>query len=348
MHAQKFDAIVIGGGLAGLTAAAYLARAGREVALLEKSSLLGGRAITRNVQGFSFNLGAHALYLGGPAEQILHELGVAYSGKTPDLSRYMGAYESTIAQLPVSLKNTITSGLFTMREKLELARLFAVLARSDHTQLEGTSLQTWAEKNVERPRIREFLYMFSRLTTYTHAPELVDAAFVLNFWRTQPTVLYLDHGWQTLIEGLKRVAQGAGVQLMPNSRVVELEYAADQVSGVRLANDTILEAGAVILATEAEPALDLLGERKSASLRTWEQSRHQLYAAVLDLGLRRLPQPQHAYVLGIDRPFCSVAMSERARLAPRDRYCSIQFAIFIPLRLEMRGRSTRRWKSGLI
>ena len=37
------DVAIIGGGLAGLSAATYLARAGMEVTLFEKSNRLGGR-----------------------------------------------------------------------------------------------------------------------------------------------------------------------------------------------------------------------------------------------------------------------------------------------------------------
>ena len=54
--------VVIGGGVAGLVAAARCARAGVPTVVVEKSSHVGGRATTREKQGFLFNLGPHALY----------------------------------------------------------------------------------------------------------------------------------------------------------------------------------------------------------------------------------------------------------------------------------------------
>ena len=43
---KKFDVAIVGGGLAGLTASIYLAKAGRKVIVLEKSSRFGGRGMT--------------------------------------------------------------------------------------------------------------------------------------------------------------------------------------------------------------------------------------------------------------------------------------------------------------
>src|SRR5690242_11816193 len=77
------DEAVIGGGLGGLAAATYRARQGARVVLFEKASHLGGRAMSEVLHGHVFNLGAHALYLGGPARQVLDELGVAWTGGDP-------------------------------------------------------------------------------------------------------------------------------------------------------------------------------------------------------------------------------------------------------------------------
>ena len=54
---MNYDAIVIGGGHNGLTAAAYLARAGRKVLVLERRHIVGGAAVTEEVfPGFRFSV----------------------------------------------------------------------------------------------------------------------------------------------------------------------------------------------------------------------------------------------------------------------------------------------------
>src|SRR6188474_940244 len=77
------DVVVVGGGLAGLAASAYLARAGRDVVLVEKAAAVGGRARTRSDDGFQFNLGPHALYRRGVGAAVLRELGVPVAGGRP-------------------------------------------------------------------------------------------------------------------------------------------------------------------------------------------------------------------------------------------------------------------------
>jgi len=74
------DLVVIGGGLAGLAAAALAARQGRRVRLFEKAGELGGRASTQLKEGFAFNVGPHALYRGGAAMRVLAQLGVTPQG----------------------------------------------------------------------------------------------------------------------------------------------------------------------------------------------------------------------------------------------------------------------------
>src|SRR6516165_8484386 len=62
--ATTYDAIVIGGGHNGLTHAAYLARAGKKVLVLERRHVLGGAAVTEEVfPGFKFSVCSYVVSL---------------------------------------------------------------------------------------------------------------------------------------------------------------------------------------------------------------------------------------------------------------------------------------------
>jgi phytoene dehydrogenase-like protein len=70
---MRYDAIVIGGGHNGLTCAAYLARAGRSVLVLERRHVLGGAAVTEEVfPGFKFSVASYVVSLLRP--EIIREL----------------------------------------------------------------------------------------------------------------------------------------------------------------------------------------------------------------------------------------------------------------------------------
>jgi phytoene dehydrogenase-like protein len=58
---DKYDVIVIGAGHNGLTTAAYLARAGAKVLVVERRHETGGGLVTEEFSGFRFNL--HAIYM---------------------------------------------------------------------------------------------------------------------------------------------------------------------------------------------------------------------------------------------------------------------------------------------
>ena len=61
---DKYDAIIIGGGHNGLTAAAYLSKAGKKVLVLERRHVLGGAAVTEEVfPGFKFSVCSYVVSL---------------------------------------------------------------------------------------------------------------------------------------------------------------------------------------------------------------------------------------------------------------------------------------------
>jgi phytoene dehydrogenase-like protein len=76
---MRYDAIVIGGGHNGLTAAAYLGRAGRKVLVLERRHIVGGAAVTEEVfPGFHFSVCSYVVSLLRP--EIIRELDLPRHG----------------------------------------------------------------------------------------------------------------------------------------------------------------------------------------------------------------------------------------------------------------------------
>jgi phytoene dehydrogenase-like protein len=79
LSAARYDAVVVGGGHNGLVAAAYIARAGREVLVAERREVLGGAAVTEEVfPGFRFSVFSYVVSLLRP--EIIRELDLPRHG----------------------------------------------------------------------------------------------------------------------------------------------------------------------------------------------------------------------------------------------------------------------------
>ncbi len=76
---SKYDAIIVGGGHNGLICAAYLAKAGKKVLVLEKRYVLGGAAVSEELYpGFTFSVASYVVSLFRP--HIIRELNLAKHG----------------------------------------------------------------------------------------------------------------------------------------------------------------------------------------------------------------------------------------------------------------------------
>jgi phytoene dehydrogenase-like protein len=73
---KMYDAIIVGGGAAGLTAAAYLSRSGCKTLVCEKEAYCGGFVNTFERNGFVFDGGIRALEDAGVLFRMLKQLGV--------------------------------------------------------------------------------------------------------------------------------------------------------------------------------------------------------------------------------------------------------------------------------
>jgi phytoene dehydrogenase-like protein len=130
--AEKFDAIVIGGGHNGLVCAAYLAKAGQNVCVLERRHVLGGCATTEELwPGYKVSTAAYVISLFLPEiirELKLREYGLKVLPRSP----------SSFTPLPDGRSLTMGADLalchreiakFSMRDAVEYPRYSAFLER---------------------------------------------------------------------------------------------------------------------------------------------------------------------------------------------------------------------------
>jgi phytoene dehydrogenase-like protein len=305
--------VIVGGGLSGLAAAAYLARAGLDVQLVERARSVGGRAATLRRGGFSLNLGPHALFHAA-AREVLNDLGVAWTGGKAPLSGGLAYDRGILHTLPVGVLSLLSTDLLRLGAKLEAGRLLSRLPSLAPEELDDVPLARWLDEHTRAPAVRKLVEALIRVGTYTDDPERVSAGAALRQLQsaTRHPVSYVDGGWQTLVDGLRAVAVDAGARIRTGAAVRSVLHDG-HVRGVQLEDGGEIAADAVVLA--GSPALARRLVPESPSLARAATAAITVEAACLDLALTSLPQPRHLFALGLDCPLYLSVHSASANLA---------------------------------
>ena len=88
-HQGRYDTVVVGGGHNGLTAAAYLARAGQSVLVLEALDHVGGAAVSAQVfDGVGANLSRYSYLVSLLPRQVIDDLGLSITLRRRRFSSY--------------------------------------------------------------------------------------------------------------------------------------------------------------------------------------------------------------------------------------------------------------------
>ena len=318
-NVERVDAIVIGGGLAGLTAATFIARQGKRVRLLEQAGALGGRARTKTKHEFYFNVGAHALYRSSYGIAVLRELGIEPKGQIPAAANGYIIRNGAKYTLPAGFVSLLTTSLFGLSAKLETAGLLSALPKLDPRPLMDVPLRQWLEGKLTDPTARELILALTRVTTYMNAPDLMSAGAVIEQLQKALSkgVLYLDHGWQVLIDGLQEAAEAAGVLIVKDAKVETIERdRTGRVRAVRVADGRLYETPVVVVASSPQIAAELVEDGHLTSLAKWAAEAIPVQAACLDIALTSLPVAKATFALGTDKPLYFSVHSAAARLAP--------------------------------
>jgi len=310
---RMFDLIVVGGGIAGLTAAAFASKNGARVAVLEASGAFGGRARTRTISGYHFNQGAHALYRDGFLDAALKDLGIALPGNVPALDTGFFVADGRLHRAPFGAEALAATMLLSDVEKGELASLLGSLVDGTAKGPPGATLSDTLIGLTRSDKVRAVLAAMIRLTGIVHAPDVADGPAFLDQLRgaLMRNARYLDGGWGTMVDALAAACAGLGADLRLSSPVASVERGPAWLAMLR--DGTAVTARAIILAVNPAQAAALYaspGKLDAAATATPAK------VACLDLGLARLPNPDVLFALDIDRPLYFSVHSAVAHLAP--------------------------------
>ncbi len=219
--------VIVGGGLAGLTAAIACAEGGSRVRLLEAHKELGGRA--RSTGGpYKANLGPHVIYKDGGFWDWLTERDLLPPYAGPPLSGIRFRWQGAARRIP------------------PLATVPSVLRLRGREAPVDVDFRSWVAAHSDE-RTAEMLSAAAGVYTFHHDPGELSAAFV---WKHSvrvllsppPTARYLIGGWSALVGSLERRVRQLGVE-------VETEHPVDAVPEAP-----------TIVATELDRARALLGD----------------------------------------------------------------------------------------
>jgi phytoene desaturase len=319
--------VVVGAGLAGLAAALHLAGRGREVTVVERGDVPGGRVGRADIDGYRLDTGPTVLTM----PDIIDETFAAVGDSTADrleLEAVDPAYRALFAdgssldvhgdrdamadevrrlagpreaQGYLQLRDWLTTlyqvefdGFIASNFDSPLSLLTPSLARL--TALGG--FRRWdrvVKRFLRDPRLHR-IFTFQALYAGVPPQRALAVYAVIAYMDTVAGVYFPRGGMRALPDGLAAAAADAGVRFHYGATVSSLERSGDRVRAVHTDTGERIEADAVVLTTELPDTYRLLGRtpRRVSPLRTAPS------AVVAHVGCRspEEPMPHHHILFG--------------------------------------------------
>ncbi|HEY0753601.1 MAG TPA: phytoene desaturase [Ktedonobacteraceae bacterium] len=322
--------IVIGAGFGGLATALRLQATGCQVTLVEARAKPGGRAYQLKSEGFTFDMGPTLITAPHLLEDLwrlagremrtdleLLELSPFYricfhDGQTFD---YWGKAEQDEAEISrFEPRDVAGYRAFLAETKHIYERAFVDLAGQPFLSL-GSMLQVapellrvGAQKSVYSFASRYFRNPYLRMVFSFHPlfiggnPFRASAIYsIVPYLERLGGVHFARGGMYTLVEALEKLFLALGGEVYYGTPVEEILLKARQVTGVRLADQTILSARYIVANSDvAHTYLHLLPEQGSRRLltRPLKSYHYSMSCFLLYLGLKRqYPQMRHHTII---------------------------------------------------
>ena len=258
---QELPVIVVGAGLAGLSAALTLQEAGIPVKVLESGGRVGGRVQTDEVNGFRLDRGFQLINASYPELKrlrVVDELDFVYAPRAVDV-----AMDQRIVRLGDPRRyvfSTFARGAGSFGEKISFLKY--LLSRSAHGQSVASELRAAGCGSLYERVLRPFL-----TGVFLADPSLVDAetgrSIIKSFISGKP--------------GLPASGAGRLTQILA-TRVKDIECGVqvNSIDGLSLLTSSgVVNARAIVIATDQTTAaqiLDIDEVGQSASCTTWYHS----------------------------------------------------------------------------
>lgn len=253
---RVYDAIVVGGGIAGLTAAVYLSKAGKSVLLCEKEEKCGGLVNTFERDGFFYDGGVRALENSGILFPMLKQLGIHLEYVpnvvsigiedriiTLEHKNNLQTYESLLKHFYPENQNDIDQIIRQMQIILNYMDVQYGIDNPIFLELKANRaylikvVLPWLIKHaiVARKIARIIDPTVDFLKRYTRNQGLIDiiaqhffrdtpAYFALSYMKLYEDYIYPRGGTGSIVSKLVEMALSNKAEIRNNTRIVELDF----------------------------------------------------------------------------------------------------------------------------
>jgi phytoene dehydrogenase-like protein len=278
-HSQA-PVIIVGAGMAGLSASKTLQDAGVDTLLFEASDQVGGRVRTDRIDGFQLDRGFQVYLDAYPqAGKILDLSALKLKAFRPGACIYKdGRFHRMMDpfRCPQSLLPSAFSPIGRFGDKLRVGWLRHRLLRKAMSAIEASPDQTTEDYLLEQGFSRAFIDQFFRSF---YGGIFLESALQTSARQFEFTFKHFSQGCATLPQaGMGAIPQQLLQQLRPNSVHLNQSVCAVSPHQVSLAGGNSLQASAVILAIEGDAVAELLPGYRSP-IQHWSPACTLYFAA---------------------------------------------------------------------
>ncbi len=236
---EQRDAIVVGGGPAGLACAALLAKGGKRVIVLETRKRIGGRATSFPIMEILTEFAFHGLTAGGHVSQLLPALGqpVPMVKLEPNFVIY---HDKTFFEVPGRVEEFAKFDYIPQGDRKELVEILRLIERMPFEEAEdydSTSWGDWIREHTSSRAIFDFLALFSTVLLTDEfmsnlaageAIRCLGLALREGGWAVYPK----EGAFNAINEAFAKAIKGMGGEVRCQMRVREVTVKDNTVKGV--------------------------------------------------------------------------------------------------------------------